>query len=79
MREVVPTLRQRGAVLLAITAAEDLLDVATAAGRLPAAVAAHLTPLVAVVAGQVLAWRLALAREHHPDRPPGLQKVTQTY
>jgi glucosamine--fructose-6-phosphate aminotransferase (isomerizing) len=38
----------------------------------------HLTPLVFVVPGQLLAERVALAGGHDPDAPPGLRKVTRT-
>jgi glucosamine--fructose-6-phosphate aminotransferase (isomerizing) len=37
-----------------------------------------IAPIPAAVVGQVLAYRLALARGCDPDRPPGLAKVTRT-
>jgi glucosamine--fructose-6-phosphate aminotransferase (isomerizing) len=45
---------------------------------LPAGVAEWLSPLVAVVPGQVLALRWALIGGHAIDAPPGLHKVTVT-
>ena len=46
--------------------------------RLPFVPAEPLSPLVAVVPGQLLAARLAEARGYDPDRPRGLHKVTKT-
>jgi glucosamine--fructose-6-phosphate aminotransferase (isomerizing) len=37
-----------------------------------------LSPLVAIVPGQLLALHLAAARGYDPDRPRGLNKVTKT-
>ena len=37
-----------------------------------------LSPIVAVVPGQLWALGLSLARGRHPDAPPGLSKVTLT-
>ncbi|MFB3853902.1 MAG: SIS domain-containing protein [Vicinamibacterales bacterium] len=46
--------------------------------HLPPAVPEWLSPLVAIVPGQLLAMELARARELDPDRPRSLQKVTRT-
>ena len=71
-------LRRRGAETWtfagATTACEDA-DVVALPGRLPEA----LSPLAAVIPGQLLAYHLALARGLDPDRPRGLSKVTRTY
>jgi glucosamine--fructose-6-phosphate aminotransferase (isomerizing) len=37
-----------------------------------------LSPLVAIVPGQLLALHLAQARGFDPDKPRGLNKVTKT-
>jgi len=37
-----------------------------------------LSPIVAVIPGQILAWQIALSRGADPDRPQGLTKVTET-
>jgi glucosamine--fructose-6-phosphate aminotransferase (isomerizing) len=37
-----------------------------------------LSPLVAIVPGQLLALHLAAARGYDPDKPRGLNKVTRT-
>ena len=46
--------------------------------RLPRAVPEPLSPLVAIVPGQLLALHLAAARGYDPDKPRGLNKVTKT-
>jgi glucosamine--fructose-6-phosphate aminotransferase (isomerizing) len=39
----------------------------------------ELTPLTLAVLGQLLAWRVALARGVDPDRPRALRKITRTW
>ncbi len=46
--------------------------------RLPATVPEWLTPLAAVIPGQIFAMHLALAQGHTVDKPGGLTKVTVT-
>lgn len=48
-------------------------DIPIAAG-----LAEHLTPVAAVIGGQLLAYHLTLARGIDPDRPRTIQKVTRT-
>jgi glucosamine--fructose-6-phosphate aminotransferase (isomerizing) len=45
---------------------------------LPAARHEWLSPMVSIVAGQLFAYHLALARGLDPERPRGLRKVTRT-
>lgn len=79
IRELVGPLQARRAELIAITAAPELVEAAHTVFRLPEQPAPWLTPLVAVVPGQVMAARLAVERGADLDRPPGLTKVTETY
>ena len=46
--------------------------------RLPRSLPEALSPITAVVPGQLLALRLAEARGYDPDEPRGLQKITRT-
>ena len=46
--------------------------------RLPRTTPEALSPLVAIVPGQLLALHLAAARGYDPDSPRGLNKVTKT-
>ncbi len=70
--------REQGAPLVVISDREDILGVADVALRLPLGVPEWLSPLVAVVPGQLWALGFSLARGLHPDAPRGLTKVTHT-
>jgi len=71
--ETADALRQRGAqpILIAEPPNADL--------PLPPGLPEWLSPLVAVVPGQVLALRRAVVGGHAIDQPAGLTKVTETY
>jgi glucosamine--fructose-6-phosphate aminotransferase (isomerizing) len=75
---LVPGLRARGAEVIAIGNTGEVLD--AAGTRLPIAPALPewLSPLAAVVPGQMLAAGLAVAKGWDPDHPRGLSKVTIT-
>ncbi len=80
--ELVPELRRRGAPVVLVGTEGSLAQAPDTQGRvvLPetAALPPWLSPLSAVVAGQLLAWRLAVARGVDVDRPGELSKVTRT-
>ena len=71
-------LKSRGAELLIISDRRDLLAEATTPLPLPGGVPEWLSPLVAVVPGQLFAMHLTLVKGHDPDQPLGLEKVTLT-
>lgn len=79
VRALVPTIRDRGARIVAITSDSDLLDAADAPIALGDDAPPWLTPVTTVVAAQVLALRSAERRGLDPDAPDGLTKVTRTY
>jgi glutamine---fructose-6-phosphate transaminase (isomerizing) len=70
--ETADTLRERGIEPILIADRDD------AHLRLPDGVPEWLSPIVAVVPGQVLALRFAETGDHPVDAPPGLTKVTET-
>jgi glutamine---fructose-6-phosphate transaminase (isomerizing) len=70
--------RQRKAGIIAVSDREDVLAEAAVALRIPPGVPEWLTPIVAVVPGQLWAQAFALARGVPPDAPRGLSKVTLT-
>ncbi len=78
MRRFSLELRSRGAELLVISDQRALLDEATTPLPLPAGIPEWLSPLAAIVPGQLFALHLTLAKGHDPDQPQGLQKVTIT-
>jgi glucosamine--fructose-6-phosphate aminotransferase (isomerizing) len=70
--------RERGAQLIAISDRDEVLGQAAVGLRLPTGTPEWLSPMVAVIPGQLWAQALAVARGRHPDTPRGLSKVTHT-
>ena len=77
MRQMAADLAQRGAEILMISDDKDLLGSGTKAMPIPAA-PEWLSPIVAVMPGQVYAMQQAIARGYDADKPRGLSKVTIT-
>jgi glucosamine--fructose-6-phosphate aminotransferase (isomerizing) len=78
VEEIVPPLRARGARLVAISDVRAVLRRAQTKLVLGPGVQEWLSPLTAVVPGQVTAMRFASLRGLDLDRPVGLRKVTLT-
>lgn len=78
MLELAQSLRQRGAELLVISDMPQALSLATSKFPLASSVSEWLTPVTAIVPGQMLALHLALVKGLDPDTPRGLFKVTRT-
>ncbi len=72
------TLRERQAEVIAISDAAEVLATARVPLRLPAPVPEWLSPLTAIVPGQLLALHLAHARDFDIDAPRAIRKVTET-
>jgi glucosamine--fructose-6-phosphate aminotransferase (isomerizing) len=71
-------LRGRGAELVVISALEQALGLAQTPLPLPAGIPEWLSPMVAVIQGQLFALGLTLAKGFNPDQPRGIGKVTLT-
>ncbi len=71
-------LRQNHCELLMISDDASLLEQSHLAMTLPSSIAEHLTPLTAVLPGQMFSLLLAKAKGLDPDHPYGLSKVTLT-
>jgi glucosamine--fructose-6-phosphate aminotransferase (isomerizing) len=71
-------LERRRAELIAISDDPDVLGRARVGLPLPAGVPEWVSPMVAVVPGQIFAVALARTRSLDPDQPRGLSKVTET-
>jgi len=67
------------AELVVISAREVALNSAQTPLRLPSGMPEWLSPIVAVVPGQLFALGLALVKGLDPDKPRRLQKVTRTW
>jgi glucosamine--fructose-6-phosphate aminotransferase (isomerizing) len=76
--ELLPALAERDARLLAVSDVRALLDLAHTPLPVVPGVPEWLSPLVAVVPGQVAAMRIARLRGLDVDSPAGLHKVTLT-
>ncbi len=69
----------RGAELLVISDSKRALSLARTALPLSGGLAEWLTPITAILPGQLLALHVARAKGYDPDTPRGLTKVTRTY
>jgi glucosamine--fructose-6-phosphate aminotransferase (isomerizing) len=78
MRALRAELRDLAAELLVISDQAQLLEGAHLAFPLPDGMPEWLSPLVAVLPGQLLSLVLAQVKGFDPDRPVGLTKVTET-
>lgn len=78
MRQLMGTLRERGADVACLSDTDEALDLAQVRFRVPAVVPEWLSPLTHIVPGQLLAMGLAQARGHDVDAPRGIRKVTRT-
>jgi glucosamine--fructose-6-phosphate aminotransferase (isomerizing) len=76
--QFVRTLKQREAEVIIIGDEAQLLALARVPLLLPQAVPEWLSPLTAIIPGQLLAMHLAAGRDYDPDHPRGLRKVTET-
>lgn len=75
---VAQQLKQRGADLVVISDDSNALALSRAPLALPVSLPEWLSPLIAVVPGQLLAYHLTSAKGYDPDHPRGLTKVTKT-
>jgi len=76
--DVAQQLKQRGADLVMISDDPNALVLSRAPLALPASLPEWLSPLVAVIPGQLFAYHLTSAKGYDPDHPRGLTKVTKT-
>ena len=77
MRDMLDTVKEKGAETLVISNEDDLLGQATNAMPIPTA-PEWLSPIVGVMPGQIFAMQQAIVRGYEVDKPRGLSKVTIT-
>lgn len=78
MLDLAEELAQRGAELLVISESSQALSLARTALPTTSGVPEWLSPLTAIIPGQLFALYLAQTKGLNPDVPRGLQKVTRT-
>ena len=78
MQNFMRTLNQREAEIIAISDQPETLALARIPLALPHAVPEWLSPITAIIPGQLFAMHLAHVRDYDPDHPRGLRKVTET-
>lgn len=78
MQEFLQTLKEREAESLVISNDESAFEHAQQAMRIQASTPEWLTPITAVIPGQIFAMNLAIAKGNPIDKPRGLNKVTVT-
>jgi glucosamine--fructose-6-phosphate aminotransferase (isomerizing) len=78
MQELISDLRNLQAELLVISDDQDILSSANFPLPYSNSLPEWLTPLSAVVPGQLFALQLSLEKGYDPDHPQGLKKVTET-
>jgi glutamine---fructose-6-phosphate transaminase (isomerizing) len=76
--EFTRTLRERQAEVIVISDAGALLELARVPMELPVSVPEWLSPITAIIPGQLLAMHLAHTRDHDVDAPRAIRKVTET-
>jgi glucosamine--fructose-6-phosphate aminotransferase (isomerizing) len=79
MLEMIATLRnEHAAELVVVSDNDEALGLAQSPVCLPAGIPEWLTPLVAIIAGQLFAYHLTLAKGYDTERPRSIHKVTET-
>lgn len=78
VEDLLRTIRDRGARPVVISNVPSSLALAAAPITLPAGMPEWVSPIAAIVPGQLLAFHLSRLRGFDPDQPRGLKKVTKT-
>lgn len=73
------TVRQRQAEIIAVSDEEVILREARVPLQLPHTIPEWLSPITAIIPGQLLAMHLAWTRDLNVDDPRAIQKVTETH
>ena len=72
------TVKEKGVDSVVVSDDPEILSFAHVPFRLPNGIPEWLSPIVAIIPGQLVALQLTLARGLNPDQPVGLKKVTET-
>jgi glucosamine--fructose-6-phosphate aminotransferase (isomerizing) len=78
LKRFIETLDKRKAEVIVISDDREMLADAQVPLELPVRVPEWLSPIPAILPGQLFAMRLAAVRNYDPDSPRAIQKVTET-
>lgn len=78
LADLLTTLKRRRAELMIISDLPEFLSQAQFGLPITSCIPEWLSPLVAVLPGQLIGWKLAQVKGMDPDQPEGLTKVTET-
>jgi glucosamine--fructose-6-phosphate aminotransferase (isomerizing) len=78
IRDFMRALIARKAEVIAISDEPETLALARISLKLPYTTPEWLSPIIAIIPGQLFAMHLAYIRDYDPDHPRGLRKVTET-
>jgi len=70
---------ERNGELIVFSDQHQLIKMAHLAIPLPDGIPEWLSPIVAIVPGQIFAYYLTLVKNLDPDQPQGIHKITETY
>ncbi|MEJ5225263.1 MAG: SIS domain-containing protein, partial [Anaerolineales bacterium] len=70
--------REHAAELVVISNNQKALELAQSPIPLPVGIPEWLTPIVAIVAGQLFAYHLTVAKGYNTEKPRSIRKVTET-
>ena len=79
LRDLLASLRERGAEVAVISDDEDLTKEAPASFLLPVSCPEELSPILYAIPPQIFAHDLSILKGLNPDSPRGLSKVTETW
>jgi glucosamine--fructose-6-phosphate aminotransferase (isomerizing) len=79
LAELTRSLKALDSEILMISNDLELLKQANLPLPIPAGIPEWLTPLAAVLPGQLFGYRLTIEKGFNPDFPEGITKVTETY
>ena len=79
MKQMVQELVQRRAEIIGVSNDEDIIQASKLGFRIPADIPESFSPIACTIPGQFFGRQIAIERGLNPDKPEGLNKVTETF
>lgn len=77
--ELIHLLEEKGGEIIIVSDEKSILEKGNLSFPIPSNIPEWLTPIAAVIPGQLFAMQLAIEKGLNPDHPLGITKVTYTY